>query len=302
MKKVIVLGSINMDMVITTPYIPQSGETLTGSNFFLNPGGKGANQAVAAAKQNVETMMIACVGKDAFGNDLLDKLNNKYKVNCKYIHQIENVPTGVAMIIVCNHDNRIILDAGTNHKITKEYVDEALQEALPGDIFVSQLENNLDAIYYGFKKAKEKGLTTIFNPAPAIELDKELFKSVDYLVLNETEFEIISKIKPTSKENYKACYEMLNVKGLIITLGSKGSIFVDKNRMVEIKAHKIQAVDTTAAGDTYVGVFASLLAKDIDVIKALEYASAASALTCLKEGAQQSIPYEQDVLDFLKKG
>ena len=300
MKKVFVLGSINMDMVITSPYIPQSGETLTGSNFFLNPGGKGANQAVACAKQNVETSMIACVGNDTFGNELFDKLKNTYKVNCDDVLKIDNVPTGVAMIIVCNHDNRIILDCGTNHKLTNNQIDKALEKANKGDIFVTQLENNLDAILYGIKKAKEKEMITIFNPAPAINLEKDIFKYVDYLIVNESEFEIISGIKPELDGSYYKCLNLLQAKNMIVTLGSKGSVFIDKDKIERIASYKIEAVDTTAAGDTYVGVLASQLAKNKNIKESLEYASAASALTCLKQGAQQSIPYEIDVKKFMK--
>ena len=303
MKNVIVLGSINMDMVISTPYIPQSGETLTGSNFFLNPGGKGANQAVASSKENASTRMIGCVGNDTFGNELYDKLKNLYKVDVDYLYKLDDVSTGVAMIVVCDHDNRIILDSGANHKITCKQIDEALsKKAKKDDIFICQLENNIDAIYYGIKKAKENGLVTIFNPAPAIKLDVDIFKYVDYLVVNETEFEIISGIKPTSKENYQKCLSFLQANNLIVTLGSKGSVFISKNEIINIDSYKINPVDTTAAGDTYVGVFASCLAKNMSVVESLKYASAASALTCLKPGAQQSIPYEQDVLNFIKKG
>ena len=162
MKDIYVLGSINMDMVITTPYIPAEGETLTGSNFFLNGGGKGANQAVAAAKQNVTTYLIGNVGNDIFGEDLIKNLTN-YNVKSKYLNKLSNTATGVAMIIIHNNDNRIILDGGANHKISLSQIDEALKEAKENDIFITQLENNIDAVIYGLKQAKEKNMITIFN-------------------------------------------------------------------------------------------------------------------------------------------
>ena len=289
-----------MDMVISTPYIPAEGETLTGSNFFLNGGGKGANQAVAAAKQNVPTYLIGNVGNDIFGKDLINNLIS-YNVDTKYLGQLQNTPTGVAMIIIHNNDNRIILDGGANHKISTSQIDEALEKAEENDLFITQLENNIDAVIYGLKKAKEKNMITVFNPAPAKILDSEVYNYIDYLILNETECEILSGLYPKNEETINDVYKKLNVKNLIITLGSKGSLLVKSNEIIKINPNKVDAVDTTAAGDTYVGVFASQLIKGKTEIEALNYASITSSLTCLKEGAQQSIPYEYEVLEYLNK-
>ena len=205
MKNVYVLGSINMDMVITTPYIPKEGETLMGSNFFLNGGGKGANQAVASAKQNVITYLIGNVGNDVFGKDLYSNLCD-YNVDCEFVCKLNNSTTGVAMIIVHNNDNRIILDSGANFCVSNNQIDDALKTAQNGDIFVCQLENNLNAVVYGLKCAKEKNMITIFNPAPAKVLDKDIYNYVDYLILNETECEILSGINPIDVENTLKAY------------------------------------------------------------------------------------------------
>ncbi len=298
MKKIFVLGSINMDMVITTPYIPAQGETLTGSNFFLNGGGKGANQAVAAAKQNVETYLIGNVGGDIFGNDLKANLE-KYTVKTNYLKQLSDHSTGVAMIIIHDHDNRIILDGGANHQISFAQIDEALANSCDGDIFITQLENNIDAVFYGLKKAKEHKMITIFNPAPAKVLDNDIYHYVDYLIINETECEILSNVYPNTEENIKIAYHALKAQNLIITLGSKGSLLINENSITQINPNKVNAIDTTAAGDTYVGVFASGLVKGKSESDALNYASIASSLTCLKEGAQQSIPYEDEVIKYI---
>lgn len=298
MKNIFVLGSINMDMVITTPYIPQEGETLTGSNFFLNGGGKGANQAVAAAKQNVKTYLIGNVGNDIFGNDLITNLND-YNVDTKFISKLNDVSTGVAMIIIHNNDNRIILDGGANHKVSFNQIDDALSHALEGDIFITQLENNFDAVMYGLKKAKENKMITIFNPAPAKQLDEEIYNYIDYLILNETECEILSGLYPKNEETIRIIYNKLHVNNLVITLGSKGSLLVKDDEILNIAPNKVNAVDTTAAGDTYVGVFASQLVKSKTEIDSLNYASLASSLTCLKEGAQQSIPTEIEIIEYL---
>ncbi len=300
MQKIYVLGSINMDMVITTPYIPAEGETLSGSNFFLNGGGKGANQAVAAAKQNVKTHLIGNVGNDIFGKDLINNLIN-YNVDTTYLSKLNNVPTGVAMIIIHNNDNRIILDGGANHKVTYSQIDDALKTAEENDIFITQLENNMNAVAYGLIMAKEHKMITIFNPAPAKEINKELYNYIDYLILNETECEILSGLYPSDESSIRKVYEKLGVNNLIITLGSKGSLLVKKDEIIKISPNKVDAVDTTAAGDTYVGVFASQLVKGKTEVDALNYASIASSLTCLKEGAQQSIPFENEVLEYLNK-
>ena len=298
MNKIYVLGSINMDMVITTPYIPEEGETLTGSNFFLNGGGKGANQAVAAAKQNIPTYLIGNVGNDVFGSDLINTLLN-YNVETSFINKISDTSTGVAMIIIHNNDNRIILDGGANHKISLTQIDEALENTGDKDIFITQLENNLDAVIYGLKKAKEHNMITVFNPAPAKKLPGTIYETIDYLILNETECEILTGLYPNDENDIKKIFHQLNVKNLIITLGSKGSLLVKNNEIIQISPNKVTAIDSTAAGDTYVGVFASQLVKGKTEIEALNYASVAASLTCLKEGAQQSIPYEQEVDDYL---
>ena len=302
MNKIYVLGSINMDMVIKTPYMPKNGETLTGSDFLLNSGGKGANQAVAASKQDVLVHLIASVGNDVFGNDLIKTLSN-YNVDVTYIDKLEDTSTGVAMIIIENKDNRIILDGGANRKISNEQIDKALVDAKENDIFITQLENNIDAVLYGLKKAKEKGMITIFNPAPAIKLENEFYSYVDYLIVNETECEILTTIDPVTIEDKKKAYKALcdlGVKNLIITLGSKGSICFAGNEVIEVKANKVDAIDTTAAGDTFVGTLASKLINNASLKEALDYASICSSLTCLKNGAQQSIPTLKEVNEYLK--
>ena len=302
MKKIFVLGSLNMDIVIKTPYMPSKGETILGSGLFYNPGGKGANQAVASSKQGVETYLIGSVGMDANGEELIKKAKS-YGVNHYFIKKDLNNLTGVAIIVLTEGDNRIILDGGANQHISHDLIDEALKIAKPDDIFITQLENNIDAVYYGIEKAKEKGLITIFNPAPAKKLDDKIYSLVDYLIINEIECDILSNIKPNSDEDFHLAYKYFNEKGLknlIITLGEKGSILLGKET-VKMDSIKVKVVDTTAAGDTYVGALASCLAKDMNIKESLEYASCASGLTCTKEGAQQSIPLYNDVIKMLNK-
>lgn len=301
MKNIYVLGSINMDLVIQTPYMPKNGETIKGQNFFMNEGGKGANQAVAASKQNINTFLIGNIGKDVFGKKSLDTLKN-YQVKCAYVQET-NKSTGIAMIVIENNNNRIILDTGANDEIQLQQIDNALNHVQKGDLFITQLENNFSAIEYGLKKAKEKEMITIFNPAPAKELPISIYSFVDYLILNESECEILTNICPENEKKQKEAYQFFQQNGLkklIITLGEKGSVYFSDEETFLIKANKIEPVDTTAAGDTFVGTFAASLAQGKSEIFALNYASLCSSLTCLKKGAQQSIPTLSEVENYIK--
>ena len=166
MKKIFVVGSINTDLVISAPYIPKAGETLTGSGFFTAHGGKGANQAVAAARLGGNVFMCGCVGNDEFGASAVSELK-KDGIDVTNVRIVDGVPTGTAVIIIESGDNRIILDKGANACLSREDIDKALSSAKSGDIYLTQLENPIDIIGYGLKKAKEKGLFVVLNPAPA---------------------------------------------------------------------------------------------------------------------------------------
>ena len=166
MKNIYVVGSINTDLVINTPYMPKAGETLTGSGFFTAHGGKGANQAVAAARLGGKVKMCGCVGGDDFGLSAINALKVE-GIDVENVRKIDGVPTGTAVIIVENGDNRIILDKGANGQLTESDIDKALATAVAGDIYVTQLENPIEIIGYGLKKAKEKGMFVVLNPAPA---------------------------------------------------------------------------------------------------------------------------------------
>lgn len=297
MKKIIVLGSINMDLVISSPYMPATGETIMGSDFMTNPGGKGANQAAACGSMGAEVYMCGCVGDDVFGAKLKQNLKS-FGVNCDYVRTAEGVSSGIAVIIVAENDNRIILDSGANAKVSKEDVDSVLEIAGEGDILMAQLEIPVETVIYGLKRAREKGMTTILNPAPANKACAPAFEYADYFIPNESELEIFTGEKVlqlAAKKLFEA-----GVKNLIVTLGSKGSVFVDRNDLTYVKSYKVQAVDTTAAGDTYCGTFAAELARGKKELLAMDMASAASALSVTKKGAQMSIPAYREVIDFIK--
>lgn len=291
-----VLGSINMDMVARVPHMPVGGETLTADKYYVNPGGKGANQAVAIAKLGGKVAMIGKVGSDETG----DALKNNLKamgVDESMVTRAD-VPSGIAMIIVEGGENRIILYKGANHSVTKADVDEGLKNAQPGDALVMQLEIPLETVTYAAAVAKQKGMLVLLNPAPAVPLGEELLKNVDIIAPNETETEILTGVGLDSDVHIalavKKLYQ-LGVKRVIITMGSRGSIVAEGQTITPVEPRKVKAVDTTSAGDTFVGA-TMLRYLDGDTLEdAARFASVASSITVTREGAAQSIPTLEEV-------
>lgn len=303
MKKVFVIGSLNMDLVVHTETFPRSGETVLGDSFFSNSGGKGANQAVASAKQGAPTFHMGAVGDDLFGRQLIASLTS-YGVNCELI-KTTTEPTGVAMIILHNHDNRIIVSPGANYAYTLEDAKKDLANyAKPGDIVIFQLEIEKKIVETLIPYAKRLGLTVIFNPAPMIaNLDPTIFASVDLLVLNEWEAKMLTKYdyEPT---NFQAIFEKLvtfGAKDVIITLGDRGGMFLYKGRLSEYNAFVTKVVDTTGAGDAFVGTIAAYLTANMPLPEAIKRASFVAALTVSRKGAQQAIPYKDEVDQIFKE-
>lgn len=300
MKKICVVGSLNMDLVVKVDTMPKGGETLIGSDFKEVPGGKGANQAVAMARLGGVVNMIGKVGTDGFGQTLINALKND-NVNTKYIYTEEG-PTGVAMITVDkNAENSIVVAPGANFKVGVADIDKNIEAIEESDIVVVQLETPLNTIKYTLKKAKELGKYTILNPAPAVKLEDEIIANVDLLTPNESELEILSGIEIKNEEDIqKAAQAMIDkgVKELIVTLGSKGSLYINKEKSMFKKAYKVAAVDTTAAGDSYTGALSVAFADDKGIDEAMDFASKVGALSVMKEGAQSSLPRLEDVLNF----
>ena len=296
MKKIFIVGSINMDLVIDSPYMPENGETITGSNFMENPGGKGANQAVAVSKLGGASYMVGKVGK-AFGRELKETLSS-YGVNIDYVKEEENISSGIAVIVVVDHDNRIILDKGSNALVDKKLIDNALKDANEGDYVVCQLEIPQESVKYAFEVAKSKGLTTILNPAPAAKLIDGILENTDYFIPNQTETELYIGILPDTIDKAKeACIKLTEagVKNTVITLGTKGSIAYSNSKFVFANAYKVEAIDTTAAGDTYIGALTAKLSEGSSLEDAMDYASKASSITVTRRGAQKSIPYKNEI-------
>lgn len=300
MKNICVIGSLNMDLVVNVDKMPKPGQTIIGSNFKEVPGGKGANQAVAMARLNGNVSMIGKVGEDGFGQTLINSLKND-KVDTTYIKTTKGA-TGVALITVDNNaQNSIVVSPGANFEVKEEDIDNNIEAIKNSDIVVLQLETPLNTIKYALKKSKELNKYTILNPAPALKLDDEIIKNVDLLTPNETELEIISGVSIETEEDIQKAAQIMiekGVKELIVTLGSKGSLYINKEKSIFKKAYKVEAVDTTAAGDSYTAALAVALSKDKNIKEAMDFASKVGALSVLKEGAQSSLPTLEDVENF----
>lgn len=294
--KIFIVGSLNMDLVIHAPYMPENGVTLAGSGFMTNPGGKGANQAAAVGKLGGNAYMVGCVG-ETFGRDLTDALES-YRVHIDTVQKVEG-SSGIAVIVVVDGDNRIFLDAGANGKVDAAAIDAALGTAAPGDYLIAQLEIGMDCVAYALKRAKEKGMTTFLNPAPAATLPDAVYGYCDYFIPNQSETEFYTGLRPDSEEHIAECAAMLKSRGcrnVLITLGTRGSVCVTEDgRTVRVPCEKAKAVDTTAAGDTYVGALAVRLSEGADIETAMRFAGKASAITVTRRGAQQSIPWRKEI-------
>ena len=289
MKKIFIVGSLNMDLVIAAPYMPKAGETVTGTDFMTNGGGKGANQATACGKLGGRAYMCGVVGDDSFGDILINNLKSS-GVDTTFVRKQKNVSTGIAVIVVAEGDNRIILDKGANALLTEKDIDAVLENAEKGDIYLTQLENPTDVIGYGLKKAKSLGLYTILNPAPANPEISKYFAYVDLITPNETEREIFG-----GKENLLKN----GIKTVITTLGSKGYEIATEKSSEVYPCIKVKAVDTTAAGDTLCGGLSVGLAEGKSLEESIAFGSKAASIACTRRGAQQSVPLRKEVEEYV---
>lgn len=295
-----------MDLVVRLPIIPKPGETLLGGVFNTYPGGKGANQAVAASRLGGHVSMIGCVGDDSFGRELVVNLS-KEGVDTSLVFVQPNVSTGVALIQVDDQaQNSIAVASGANFRLSSEYVEKAMQAIEKIDVVVLQLETPLETIYSAARVANQRGAKVILNPAPAQVLENDLLQLVDYLIPNEYEIATMTGFQIQNiTDTDQAAQQLLSkgVKNLIVTLGNKGSVIFEgnTNNSVDIPAWKVQAVDTTAAGDCFIGAFAVGLSKEKSVKDAAAFASAAAAISVTRLGAQPSLPKIDEVNQFMKE-
>lgn len=294
MKKIYVLGSVNFDLTICTDKLPDVGETVCGYDIMSSSGGKGANQAVAVSKLGGDACLIGCVGNDFFGQQCLEILD-KFGVDLRFV-KMADTNTGTAIVIVKDADNRIIIDHGANFALQSQFVEKVVRENVrSGDVFVTQMEMLGDCVETGLKTAKEMGAITVLNPAPAQGVTDAMLKYADFVIPNESEAKCICGIEPKNLQDLCKIDEVLQSKGVknvIVTLGDKGCYYKGKIYPAESCG---DAVDTTAAGDTFVGALCVRLAEGFGVEESIAFCQAASGITVTRRGAQVSIPYLEEL-------
>ena len=286
-----------------SPRIPAVGETILGEDFIMTPGGKGANQAVAAAKLGAEVYFIAKLGDDIFAEQSLKNFK-KEKVNTKYVIQTEEAPSGVALITVDNAGNNVIVVApGANQMLSPEDVKKAESDIASLGALVAQLEIPLETVEFAAQLANESGVLFILDPAPAQKLSPELLKMVDVLTPNETEAQILTGIEVADEDSARIAAKKLlecGVKSVILTMGAKGFLLAADDMMEFVPAVKVDAVDATAAGDAFTGSLAVGLAQGKTLADAATFANYVAALSVTKMGAQSSMPAREEVESFMK--
>lgn len=298
--KILVVGSMNMDLVVKTDEIPKIGETVLGNELLQIPGGKGANQGVAISKLNNNVIFLGNVGKDAYGEELLKSMKDS-GVDISSIEKTDT-STGIAVINVDKSgNNNIVVIPGANGLVNIEYLQRHYNAFEEADIVVFQLEIPLETVRAGLRISKGLGKLTILNPAPAAELDDEIIENIDILIPNEHELERISKVKITDHDSMLEAAQVLLEKGIkqiIVTLGSKGVCYVDINGHEFFEAYKVAVVDTTAAGDSFIGGFISSYIENADIKSSITRGQKTAALTIQKVGAQTSLPTREEVDNF----
>ncbi|WP_417694899.1 ribokinase [Pseudomonas sp.] len=299
--KVVVVGSLNMDLVTRAPRLPRGGETLIGESFCTIPGGKGANQAVAAARLGAKVSMVGCVGSDAYGQELRGALLAE-GIDCQAVSVVAG-SSGVALIVVDdNSQNAIVIVAGANGVLTPDVLDRFDEVLRSADVIICQLEVPDATVGHALKRGRELGKTVILNPAPASRpLPADWYASIDYLIPNESEAAVLSGLAVDSLETAEAAATQLLAAGagkVIVTLGAQGLMFANGASFQHFPAPLVKAVDTTAAGDTFVGGFAAALADGKSEVEAIRFGQVAAALSVTRAGAQPSIPTLLEVQAF----
>jgi len=303
LSKILVVGSFTMDLVARAPRAPKEGETIIGSSFSQFPGGKGANQAVAAAKLGGDVTVIGKLGMDSFGDAQIESMKAS-GINTGYIMRDAEKSTGIGHITLEDSGkNRIIMVPGANMSYTPEDLAECKSLISEAEIIMMQFEIPIETVYKGLDLADEYGKTVILNPAPSAKINMEYLSKVTYLILNEVEAKDFTGIDITDKHNAeKAAGKLIEqgCKNVVITMGSNGVLFMNNHEEYYVESHKVNAVDTTAAGDQFIGAFAYGLQNKYSHKECVEFANAAAAISVTRMGAQPSLATLPEVEDFLK--
>lgn len=299
---VVVVGSANMDMTVRCKHLPIPGQTILGDSFVTNPGGKGANQAVAAAKCGASTELVARVGNGMFVPRFIEMYD---RVGLGHQHMIRDTttPSGTALIFVDDDgENMIVVAPGANQKLTVSDVDAARSVFEGAKVMILQLEVPLETVVHAAELAKQNGMTVILNPAPVRELPPALLENVDIIIANEVEVAILTGAPEVDTSTAAtACKPLIDagVGHVITTLGKDGAIITGGDGATKVRGFRVNAIDTTSAGDTFVGALACALTEGKPLEEAALFANAAAALTCTKQGAQQAMPTRQEVDEML---
>jgi ribokinase len=289
MGKIVVVGSSSIDLVVTSSKRPIAGETVIGESFHIIPGGKGANQAVAAARAGAEVEMVGAVGNDQFGDMVLDNFR-KQGVSTTYMKPVTHKSTGIAHIVIAEEDNSIVVVPGANSEVDRGLVDRAKGAIKAASVVLLQLEIPLDTVMYVADLCKKWDVPVILNPAPATILPPDLMEKVTYLTPNEHECRAIFKDCAGVEEILKRYPNKI-----IVSEGSRGARYFDGDRFVRVPALSVDVVDTTGAGDTFNGVFAVALAQGLPLKQAIRYGCVAASLSVTKLGAQGGMPTMEEI-------
>lgn len=297
-KYIIVIGSSNTDMVIKATKLPKAGETVMGESFLMNPGGKGANQAVSAAKLGGDVRFVAKVGNDIFGKQAIKQFDRE-NVDTSFVSIDKDLPSGVALINVDqNGENCIVVAPGANNRLSINDVEKALQNISSPAIVLLQLEIPMNTVEYAVEHCSKKGLEIILNPAPAQHLADNLLKHLNIITPNETEAELLTGISindlDSAKKAAKKIFEM-GVPNVVITLGHKGALIYSGKQSKLIPAPRVTAKDTTAAGDCFNGSLAVALSENKSLEEAVSFACKTASISVTKMGAQSSLPSRKEV-------
>lgn len=304
MKKILVIGNSNIDFIFRVPYLPHPGETIIADNMITVFGGKGANQAITLKQLGAKVIFLTKLGNDPYGESYRRYLIKK-GMNPKWILMDKKHPTGMAIIeLSADGLNRIVVSPGANASLSSKEIEKIHLPWEEVNLFLTQLETPLDTVVTCLRIARENGVTTLLNPSPAKKLPPDILSMVDFLIPNEVEAEILSGLKIKKDKDLKRIGELLCEMGsnnVVITLGEKGVFFKNRYEEIWMDAFKVNVIDTTAAGDAFLGAFAYGINEGWSTRKVLRFANASGALATTKLGAQPSLPNKKSLDEFLSK-
>lgn len=302
--KIVVIGSSNVDLIMKMDHLPEKGETVTDADFFQVYGGKGANQAVAAARAGGDVVFVNCVGEDAYTPQMLQNFIND-GIDTRFVFQERGIASGHALVMIGGQGmNYLSVAPGANYKLTPEKIDQAKSVFDEAAIIVMQYEIPVETLKYVIDLANARSIHVMWNFAPARAFDLSYIPKINILVLNEVEAGFLADMQVENETDAEIAAQKLvdsGVEKVIITLGSKGAYLLSRTEKISVKAYQVNAIDTTAAGDTYCGAFAVALVEGKTMKEALEFASAAAAISVTRIGAQPSAPTRSEIDHFLKK-